>query len=139
MKIYNKALFASGVFMLALSTINLVMNIMQNDVDTNTLILVIVLFVLGLSSVTRSVSRQKTREDRLEQRDERNQLVELKSKSKSFQLTQTIAFVFMLIFFVAGKLSGDTNFVAMGVGLGFVFTISMFAELFTYLYYEAKN
>lgn len=139
MKIYNKKVFASGVFIMALGVFNLVMSIIQKDVDTNTIILVIALFAFGISGVTRSLSRKKTREDKLDQLDERNLLIELKSKSKSFQLTQTISFVLMLILLVMGKVSSNTAFVAMGVGLAFVFTISIFAEIFTYMYYESKN
>ena len=38
-----------------------------------------------------------------------------------------------------GKVSGYEGFIAIGVGLAFAFTISMFAEIFTYMYYESKN
>lgn len=139
MKIYHKKLFASGAFIMALGVVNLVMSIMQKDVDINTMIPVIALFAFGLSSITRSLSRKKTQEDKLDKLDERNVLIELKSKSKSFQLTQTICFVLMLIFLVIGKVSSDAGFIAMGVGLAFVFTISMLTEIFTYMYYESKN
>ena len=45
----------------------------------------------------------------------------------------------MLALLVMGKVSGYEGFIAMGVGLAFAFTISMFAEIFTYMYYESKN
>lgn len=38
-----------------------------------------------------------------------------------------------------GKVSGYEGFIAMSVGLAFAFVISMLAEIFTFLYYEAKN
>ena len=77
--------------------------------------------------------------DKLEELDERNRLIALKSKSKSFQLTQIISFMLMLALLVMGKVSGYEGFIAMGVGLAFAFAISMFSELFTYMYYESKN
>ena len=87
----------------------------------------------------RSISQRMAIEDKLEELDERNRLIALKSKSKSFQLTQIISFMLMLALLVMGKVSGYEGFIAMGVGLAFAFAISMFSELFTYMYYESKN
>lgn len=50
-----------------------------------------------------------------------------------------ISFLIMLILMVMGKVSADEKFIAMGVGLAVAFTISMFAEIFTFMYYEDRN
>lgn len=139
MKIYNKKVFASGIFMAALGLLNLITSIMRKDLDINSIILIAALFVLGFGSIMRSMSQRMTKEDKLEEMDERNRLITLKSKSKSFQLTQMISFILMLVLLVMGKVFDYEGFIAMGVGLAFAFTISMFAEIFTYMYYEFKN
>ena len=139
MKIYNKKVFASGVFELALGLLLLITSIMRQDLDINATILIVALFVFGFGSIMRSISQRMAKEDQLEELDERNRLIALKSKSKSFRLTQIISFMLMLAFLVMGKVSGYEGFIAMGVGLAFAFTISMFAEIFTYMYYESKN
>lgn len=139
MKIYNKKVFASGIFMMALGLLNLITSIVRHDLDINSIILIVALFAMGFGSVMRSMSQQMAKEDKLEELDERNRLIELKSKSKSFRLTQIISFVLMLVLLVMGKVSGYEGFIAMGVGLAFSFSISMFAEIFTYMYYESKN
>ena len=139
MKIYNKKVFVSGVLMAGLGVLNLITSIMNNDLDVNGIILIVVLFVLGFGTITRSLSQKMAREDRLKELDERNRLIELKSKSKSFKLTQIISFVFMLVLLVMGKVSDYEGFILMGIGVSFVFTISMFSEIFTYMYYESKN
>lgn len=139
MKIYNKKVFASGIFMIALGLLNLITSIMRKDLDINSIILIAALFVLGFGSIMRSMSQRMTKEDKLEEMDERNRLITLKSKSKSFQLTQMISFILMLVLLVMGKVFDYEGFIAMGVGLAFAFTISMFAEIFTYMYYESKN
>lgn len=139
MKIYNKKVFASGIFMAALGLLNLITSIMRKDLDINSIILIAALFVLGFGSIMRSMSQRITKEDKLEELDERNRLITLKSKSKSFQLTQMISFILMLVLLVMGKVFDYEGFIAMGVGLAFAFTISMFAEIFTYMYYESKN
>ena len=139
MKIYNKKVFASGVFMVALGLLNLITSMMRQNFDINSIILIAALFVLGFGSIMRSISQRMAKEDKLEELDERNRLIALKSKSKSFRLTQIISFMLMLALLVMGKVSGYEGFIAMGVGLAFAFTISMFAEIFTYMYYESKN
>ena len=139
MKIYNKKVFASGIFMMALGLLNLITSIVRHDLDINSIILIVALFAMGFGSVMRSMSQRMAKEDKLEELDERNRLIELKSKSKSFRLTQIISFVLMLVLLVMGKVSGYEGFIAMGVGLAFSFSISMFAEIFTYMYYESKN
>ncbi len=139
MKIYNKKRFASGVFMIALGLLNLITSLIRQDLDVSSTILIIALFVLGFGTIMRSVSQKMAKEDKLEELDERNRLITLKSKSKSFQLTQIISFILMLILLIAGKVSNYEGLIAMGVGLAFAFTISLFAEIFTYMYYESKN
>lgn len=139
MKIYNKKVFASGVFMVALGLLNLITSMMRQDFDMNSIILIAALFVLGFGSIMRSISQRMAKEDKLEELDERNRLIALKSKSKSFRLTQIISFALMLALLVMGKVSGYEGFIAMGVGLAFAFAISMFTEIFTYMYYESKN
>lgn len=139
MKIYNKNSFAKGIFMLALGTLNLIMDLINHTFEIKGAILAVILYFLGGGLIIRSLSLKFTKEDRLDKMDERNNLIELKSKSKSFSLTQTISFLLMLVFLIMGKISGYDGFIAMGVGLAFSFTISMFAEIFTYMYYESKN
>lgn len=139
MKIYNKKKFVSGIFIVALGVLNVITSIFRKDFDINSVILIAALFVMGFCAMIRSVSQRMTREDRLEELDERNRLVELKSKKKSFELTQMISFLIMLILMVMGKVSGDERFIAMGVGLAVAFGISMFAEIFTFMYYEDRN
>ena len=107
MKIYNKKVFASGVFEMALGLLLLITSIVRQDLDIKSIILIVAFA--------------------------------LKSKSKSFQLTQIISFMLMLALLVMGKVSGYEGFITMGVGLAFAFAISMFSELFTYMYYESKN
>ena len=123
----------------ALGLLNLILSIIRQDLDINSIILIVVLFVLGFGTIMRSISQRMAKEDKLEELDERNRLITMKSKSKSFRITQIISFMLMLVLLVMGKVSGYEGFIAMGVGLAFAFTISMFAEIFTYMYYESKN
>ncbi len=139
MKIYNTKTFASGIFMIALGTLNLVMCISDKDLNIRNIILAAALYLLGSSAVVRSLSRKMAKADRLEELDERNRLIELKAKSKSFQITQTICFILLIGTMAAAKLTGYEEFVGIALGLAFAYAISMFTNLFTIIYYEQHN
>lgn len=138
MKIYNKKTFMSGIFATALGLLNLA-TALWTKFDVESIIIVLFLLFFGVNSMIRSVSQKLSREDKLEELDERNQLIELKTKSKSFRVTHGICFVLMLVFLVMAKTSGEKAFIGIGVGLAFACTISMFTEFFTYLYYEKHS
>ena len=96
------------------------------------------LFLIGAGSLARSLSQKMSREDKLEERDERNQLIDMKSKSLAFRLTQGISFVLGLLFLVSGAVAKDDAIVALGLGFLFTVTISMFGEMGAFLHYEKK-
>lgn len=139
MKIYNRKKFAAGVLVILLATVNLLMDVVNQTTDVNGIILVTALYLFGFGAVLRSLSKKLTREDKLEELDERNQLIALKSKGKAFVLAEVISFVLMLGLLVMGKVSGNTELIAIGVGLAFAVAILMLTELFTSMYYEEKN
>ncbi len=139
MKIYNKKRFASGVFMVGLGAVNLISDIATHNSGMQGIILAAALFLLGFSAIQRSLSKKLSLEDKLDNLDERNRLIELKSKSKSFRLTQGISFVFLILAIIAWKICGDRVFIGITLGLAFSHSVSIFAEIFTYAYYEERN
>ena len=84
MKIYHKKNFAFGLFALFLGALNLVRGALQGFAWNDGL-LVGLLLLLGGASVVRSLSPKWSREDKVEERDERNQLVKLKSRSRAYR------------------------------------------------------
>lgn len=139
MKIYNKKSFAEGIFILALGTLLLITDLINHAFEIKGAVLIFALYFMGSGLIIRSLSHKFTKADRLDQMDERNQLIELKSKSNASKLTQIISFVLMLGMLVIGKISGNEGFIAMGVGMAIVFSISMFTEILSYMYYDSKN
>lgn len=139
MKIYNKKAFVSGAFLIALGVLNVITNAITKGFDLESILLIVALFALGAVSILRSTSQKMAKEDKIEERDERNRLIDWKSKSKAFELTRILSFVLMLVLIVIGKVLDEKMLIAIGVGLAFAFAISMFAEIFTYMYYKSKN
>ena len=138
MKAYNKKTFACGVFSTALGVLNAVTAALRGA-DAGDIVLIACLLFFGIGAMLRGTSKRLAREDRLEELDERNRLVELKSKSAAFRLTQAVCFGLMLALLVAGKVSGTQALIAIGVGLAFALSISMLAELGAYFYCEKRN
>ncbi len=138
MKAYNKKTFAFGVFSTALGVLNAVTAALRGA-DAGDIVLIACLLFFGIGAMLRGTSKRLAREDGLEELDERNRLVELKSKSAAFRLTQAVCFGLMLALLVAGKVSGTQALIAIGVGLAFALSISMLAELGAYFYCEKRN
>lgn len=138
MKIYNRKKFVSGAFCLLLGALLLVTSALRHG-GVSGWLLALVLLALGAGELARSLSKAWTKEDKLEEWDERNRLIDREAKSRAFQLTQGISFVLMLAMLAMGKVSGYEGFIGIGVGLAFAWSISMFSELFAHLYYEFKN
>ena len=138
MKAYNKKTFAFGVFSTALGVSNAVTAALRGA-DAGDIVLIACLLFFGIGAMLRGTSKRLAREDGLEELDERNRLVELKSKSAAFRLTQAVCFGLMLALLVAGKVSGTQALIAIGVGLAFALSISMLAELGAYFYCEKRN
>ena len=67
MKIYNKKVFASGVFEMALGLLLLITSITRQDLDMNSIILIVALFAFGFGSIMRSISQRMAKEDKLEE------------------------------------------------------------------------
>ncbi len=138
-KIYNKKSFVQGILILALGTLLFITDLINHSFEIKGAVLIFTLYFFGGGLLVRSLSRKLTKEDRLDQMDERNQLIELESKSKAFKLTQIISFALMLVLLVIGKISGAESLIAIAVGLAFAFAISMLTEVFSFMYYESKN
>ena len=91
MKVYNKKGFAWGVFWLALGICGLVMELFIHPSDflpetVKGIIIYSILVLIGLTGFLRAFSVRATREDLIEENDERNKLINLKSEAKTNRL-----------------------------------------------------
>lgn len=139
MKIYNKKKFASGVFLLLLGLLRFTPLFAGREWDVKSIFWTAVLLLLGVSELVHSLSSRLTRQDKLEERDERNRLVDWKAKSMTLKITHAIYLVLGWIFAIIGVIREADIVVALGLGLLFTFPIGMFTELITSIYYESKN
>lgn len=139
MKICHKKNFWAGVGMLALGILNLATALWRGQMEWSDWVLVLALVFLGGSSLLRSLSPKLARQDKIEEQDERNALVQLKTRTSAFRWTRLVSFGLMLSLLIAGAVTGERLLLAVAVGLAFALTVSFFAEFFAALYHESKN
>ena len=139
MKICHKKNFWAGAGMLALGILNLATALWRGQMEWSDWVLVLALVLLGGSSLLRSLSPKLARQDKIEEQDERNVLVQLKTRTSAFRWTRLVSFGLMLSLLIAGAVTGERLLLAVAVGLAFALTVSFFAEFFAALYHESKN
>lgn len=139
MKICHKKNFWAGVGMLALGILNLATALWRGQMEWSDWVLVLALVFLGGSSLLRSLSPKLARQDKIEEQDERNALVQLKTRTSAFRWTRLVSFGLMLSLLIAGAVTRERLLLAVAVGLAFALTVSFFAEFFAALYHESRN
>ena len=88
--------------MVALGLVNLALSLWRRDFTLSTGVLVGALLLLGVSSLLRSLSPQLSQQDKIEEQDERNILVNLKTRTSAFRWTRLVSFGLMALLLVAG-------------------------------------
>lgn len=143
MTIYNKSGFVWGIIWTILGVAWLALLVIVPEDSTAQLIkglvLGIFMLILGVTMFRRAFSKQATREDRIEQRDERNKLVTLKAQAR----TSTVLLWTIVVFMAAGFVG---YMVTNNVAWAFVFTVPavllivyMFSIIGLTIYYEHRE
>ena len=143
MKLYNKKGLVFGLFWTILCVSALVLELVRPSGNTAVFIRDIVLFSLlilfGVRQVVRAFSRAATREDMLEERDERNRFIKLKTGSTMFKVAEVLLFLWTVASMVGYGFTRDDIWVmgvlVSGLTLGLLFII----ELFVGVHYENKE
>ena len=68
--------------------------------------------------------------------DERNQMIDLKSKSRTYDIMNVLDVVLMMIFIVLGKYWDISAISFVGIGIGIVGVVTSLAQSITYSYYN---
>lgn len=133
MKIYSKKRLWSGVGLLVLAALLLVTMCIKGF-RAKSVALVVVLVAIGLGELGSAMSRQQAIEDR----EERTAFIESKARSRAFSLTQQICLVLTIVLVVAGAVKTYLPLLAMGVATGLILTLSTVCEIAATIYYEKR-
>lgn len=121
MKIYNKKGFFSGVLWTAAGAFCLYRDIVDSadflPQQIKSVAFSLVFLAIGLTSLIRAFSKSATREDRIEEMDERNRLVRLKTDSVTLKILGYLQ--------LAGMIIGILGYAFTQIGIyGFLFLFS---------------
>ena len=143
-KIYNKKGFKSGVFLLLISLVSTVL-FLKNLSEMNTLklvkelILMIVTYFIGATSLIRSLNEKYSKEDEIEENDERNKFNTLKSESKAFRISFNACIIFNILFVVLYIMTRIEGLLYAFIGLGLLSTFMLITIIVLSIYYNQKN
>jgi len=135
MKIYHKKNFIFGLFSLFLGGLNLALAALRGF-DIKSGVLVALLLIMGGASLVRSLSPKYSREDRVEELDERNRLVKLRAQSQTYSICQFVYLGGSVALCAWGKMAGSESRMYIGLGLLAAFFIALAADFFTWMYYD---
>ena len=143
MKIYHKKNFAAGLFFTLLGIGFLVLFLVKREVQPKSLVCCVFSLLLGPGMLLRSLDRKLSYQDKIDERDERNILVKLRTKSTAFSIVQYLLMGVCVLCAIGAVLYGDNPDGQLALGgmlivSGVVWFISLLAELFCGLHYEEK-
>jgi len=135
MKIYHKKNFTFGLFSLFLGGLNLALAALRGF-DVKSGVLIALLLIMGGAGLVRSLSQKYSREDRMEELDERNRLVRLRAQSQTYAICQFVYLGGSVALCAWGKMAGSEPRMYLGLGLLAAFFIALTADFFTWMYYD---
>lgn len=138
MRIYNKKGFVGGIFSILLGLAALITGIIMG-IRVKSIILGFLVLTFGIEAIARSLSQKATNEDKIADRDERNQLVKDRSQAKTLKLIRIIAFVLTVTLLIVGARWQVPLFLGMGISAGILLNLSLLIEIGASIYYEKHS
>ena len=143
MILYNKKGLVFGLFWTILGVSTLVLEFVRPSGNTAVFIRDIVLFSLlilfGVRQVVRAFSKAATREDMVEERDERSRFIKLKTGSTMFKVAEVLLFIWTIGSMIGYGFTQDTMWVMAVIVAGFTLGLLFIIELFVGIHYENKE
>ena len=88
MKIYHKKNFAAGLFFTLLGAAFIVLFLVRGNIQPKSVVFCVLSLLLGPGLLLRSFDKRLSFQDRVDELDERNILVKLRTKSTAFSIVQ---------------------------------------------------
>lgn len=133
MKVYNKNDLIGGINRIWMSVIWIALAV--GEKGKTQWICVGLLVVSSIVLIMRAVKKPSAGEQ-IAALDERNQMIDLKSKSRTYDIMNVLDVVLMMIFIVLGKYWDISAISFVGIGIGIVGVVASLAQSITYSYYN---
>lgn len=143
MKVYNRKGLIWGIVWTLLAVFNLTHEIISPKEfwlgQIKDVLFSVALLIIGLVGFIRAFSKQATREDKIEEADERNRFVSLKSKAKSFDILQVLLLVAAILFAVVYKVTGNIAWIPFLISAAVLWNVSFLLDIIASVYYEKHS
>ena len=133
MKVYNKNDLIGGINRIWMSVIWIALAV--GEKGETQWICAGLLVVCSIVLIMRAVKKPSAGEQ-IAALDERNQMIDLKSKSRTYDIMNVLDVVLMMIFIVLGKYWDISAISFVGIGIGIVGVVTSLAQSITYSYYN---
>ena len=143
MKLYHKKYFSAGLFFTLLGAAFIVLFLVRGNIQPKSVVFCALSLLLGPGLLLRSFDKRLFFQDRVDELDERNILVKLRTKSTAFSIVQYTLLGICALCAIGAVLyeknpDGQLVLGGMLIVSGVVWFISLLAELFCGLHYEEK-
>lgn len=135
MKLYNKKRASDGWWRVGLGILWIILAIQERESWINWIVSVI--FILGgIWDLIRARTKKLTEEERIELTDERNQMLQLQVKSRTYDIMNVIYLICMIAFLLAAQIFDMQEILNLAMGIGLVYAISMLVNGIVSSYYN---
>ncbi|WP_085832169.1 hypothetical protein [Clostridium merdae] len=143
MKIYNRKGLVWGVFWTLIAAFNLYHSILSPDDflmgQIKDILISVVVLLLGVNGFVRAFSKKATVQDKIEQEDERNRLIKLKSGAKAFQVLQIFLLLATGVFAVVYKLTSNIGWIPFLIATAVIWNVGFLVDMIAGIYYEKRS
>ncbi|MFD3157898.1 hypothetical protein ACFIJ5_13670 [Haloimpatiens sp. FM7330] len=142
-KIYNKKKFWSGIVFLLLAAISVIpiaarFNTFNTLKTIKYIVIDIFLIFFGVTDIYIGLNRKLTKED-MQNDDERENFINMKSKSSAFDITFFICTTFTLLSAIAVGITKNTLWISFFLGMALMFVTMQIASISSYFYHNKRN
>lgn len=143
MKIYNRKGLIWGVFWTLIAAFNLYHSILSPDDflmgQIKDILISVVVLLLGVNGFVRAFLKKATVQDKIEQEDERNRLIKLKSGAKAFQVLQIFLLLATGVFAVVYKLTSNIGWIPFLIATAVIWNVGFLVDMIAGIYYEKHS
>ena len=138
MKNYSRRGLIVGIVQLFLFVFCLI-TMFITGFDVKLAVLGIIIALLGITSIINSFSKETTRKEKIDNEDERSQLVKMKAKAKAFDIASIFLFLTTIAVIITYGITKNQVFVYMVICTGAALSVCWISHIITHFYYESKN
>lgn len=135
MKIYNRKGFINGLISLSICIVG-VAAIILKGFSVKLSIIIPILFIYSIVGIRRSLLIDASREDIIENEDERVKYISLKTAGKSLELLKVINMIVIILSMLSYAFTKNIFLLGIFILSSIYFTLSFIIELAANIYYE---